>query len=433
MSQPQPLLALLRRLKETTAGVENMRFFVDTAEGLRLLSLKEALTLIPDRAAVEPHQCTAAEPVFDTSIIQQLVDQLAQHQQRMDDVMEAVADLQMVEFERHVKKKKKDKKPFRPDESVAVGLDALAEGAIDRENVAVGLCAGVKLDGAGNVLVGPYAGFESEGELTDVTAVGFRTLANSTQDFSNVTALGAYAQATGNDQVVLGDHRTNVVTISSPQRRSDTRDMAEVKPLELGLDFVLEVKPIQYLEDPRDAYIDWASKPSEPHPLRPQPEAPELSSDDPEYQPLLVAYRADKAQWDREVLAYEIALGNYHSELGQWIEDNQLARIRADGTHQGVRTHTGFNAGQLLEVTERLGVDLALVQDHSVNGGQSVKTHSDAEMLAILWNAVRQLTHEVRSSDLTDRVASELVHRHTTIAEATQASKPVSPVLSADE
>lgn len=427
---PVPLLQQLLRLKDALHDAKDLRFIVATAEGLRVLRPDEVLKLIPEAPEPVAHECHLAPAAPDnTAILEQVLAQLAQHTQRMEDLTEAVADLQLVEFEYTMSKKGKDSEPFTPDESVAVGTDALLGGSVDRENVAVGLCAGIKLEGTGNTVVGPYAASDCDGELVDVTAIGYRAMSGATKDACNVTAVGAYAHSTGDDQVVLGDHRTTLHTLNAPHRRSDPRDMHESRPLSLGLDFVLEVKPIEYVTDFREAYIDWASKPIEPEALRPEPEKPSLAPTEPGYQPLLIAYTADKAQWDRDKIAYEVEISQYHTELGQWIEDNQLARVRSDGTHAGSRKHCGFNALQILEILERKGIDSAIVQDHSINGGQSVKTHSDSEMVAILWRAVQELAHELRSAQTVDRIASALVQRHSDIVQATQASEPAAAVL----
>jgi len=428
---PVPLLQQLLRLKDALHDAKDLRFIVATAEGLRVLRPDEVLKLIPEVPEPVVHECTAAAVPDHSEVLQQILDQLAQHHQRQEDIAEAVADLQLVEWD-YQQSKKKVHEPFTPEESVALGTDALLGGSVDRENVAVGLCAGIKLEGAGNTVIGPYAAADCDGELLDVTAIGHRAMSGATKDVTNATAIGAYAHVTGDDQVMLGDSRTSLHTFHAPQRRSDPRDMHETRPCTLGLDFVLQVKPIEATFDFRDAYIDWANKPIEPDALRPEPQPPTIPMTDPKYQPLLVAYRADKAQWDKDSIAYQLAITQYYADLGQWIEDNQLARIRPDGTHAGTRFHAGFNAQQILEVLERMGVDSAIVQDHSLNGGQAVKTHADGELLAILWNAFRQLVQEVRSPEHVDRVASALVQRHADIAKAAQASEPVPAVLPAD-
>lgn len=429
MSQPMTFFQRLMTLSETTKDAAQLRFVVVTDEGLRHLSLEQALQLI---GTAEPQVVTErviTEVAVENPIIPQLVEQLSQYQEQLETLSEELSEVQVTLLK---KLKKLGKEKFVPDESVAVGVGALEDGATDRPNVAVGLCAGAALEGAGNVMVGPYAGAEVDGELLDCTFVGNSAGFGGDTDLTNVTALGAYARATGDDQVALGDFRTNLVTHSAAHRRQDARDMFEPVPSELGMDFVLSVQPIQYREDFRDAYIDWDSKPIEPEVLRPRPEAPTLESSDPEYQGLLVAYRSDKAVWDREEQEHIKALAQYHVDLTQWVDDNRLARIDADGTHVGKRQHFGFNAGQVMDICERFGVDAAFVQDHSVNGGESVKTLSDSGMLAVLWKAYHELHARMSSPQFMDELASALYQRHQTLTQATQAQSPAGSDLPAE-
>lgn len=430
MSKPLPILEALRHLSETTAEVEKLRFFVDTAEGLRLLPLSELLKLYPTPAEQVVVERVVTETAAQDPRIAELVEQFHAQQEQIELLADTLGDVSLFDLEQSVAK---SAAAFEPEESVALGYDALKDGAKDRENVAVGLCAGVNLEGTGNTLIGPYAGFECEGELSDVTAIGYRAMSGVAKDTVNVTAVGAYAHNTGSDQVVLGDHRATLQTLNAGHRRSDLRDMHQPVPCELGLDFVLRVQPLQYQNDFRDAYIDWASKPSEPEKPREEPEPPTLSESDPEYQPALIAYLSERAVIRREREAYRIAMSQYHTDLTQWLEDNSLGRLNSDGTHRGERLHLGFDAGQLLDECERLGMNMALAQDHAVHGGQAAKSHSDSELLAVLWRAVQQLTAELRSQDTVDRIASALVQRHSTALEAAQAIAPAEPVLPAEE
>jgi hypothetical protein len=412
---PVPLLQLLRHLQETTAGVDKLRFLVDTSEGLRLLSLEEALKLIPLSVQVTcTHECM--DRTHDHKVVQQLFDQLQTYNEKLEVLQQSISDLAAIEYTPIVNT---DTPLPIPKKSVALGLDALLEGALDHENIGIGLSAGKKLEGVGNVLIGSHSGFESEGVMTDVTGVGHYSLTGLTDDLENVTAIGAYSRPTGNHQVVLGDQRTTTYTHTSPHRRSDVRDMYQPRPLELGLDFVLNVQPIQYQQDFRESYVDWSSKPSKPLDLRTPPTPPTLPITDSRYQSQVIAYRADKAQWEREKKQHIEALAQYHIDLEQWIDAHRLHRLRSNGDQRGTRIHIGFNSNQLMEIAKRADVDLALVQDHSVNGGESVKTHSDGELLAILWHSVQQLYAKMHSSTFVDSLASALQQRHTQIVEQT--------------
>jgi len=419
----------LLNLTEASDEAADLRFMVVTSAGLQHLSLAQALKLLPTTEQVVTERIIT-EPAPENPLIQQLVDQLADYEKRYEAMAEELSEVQTDLLKQL---KKLSKKPFVPEESVALGYGALAGGAVDRENVAIGVAAGAELEGAGNVLVGPHAGANVDGQLLDCTFVGHAAGFGGDQDLTNVTALGAYARATGDNQVALGDYNTNLVTHSGSHRRQDARDMFEPAPLELGLDFVLGITPLQYREDFRDAYIDWDSKPVEPDALRPEPQAPQGQPTEEGYQGELIAYRSDKALWDKEKVAYETARVQYYVDLTQWVDDNRLARINADGTHAGTRLHYGFNAHHLIDALERLGVDASFVQDHAINGGESVKTLSTDELVPILWKSLQDMHARFTSPQFLDELASALYQRHQTLNEATQAQTPVGSDLPAED
>ncbi|WJJ55129.1 tail fiber domain-containing protein [Xanthomonas phage RTH11] len=430
MSTPMSLFQRLLNLVETSAEAAGLYFVVATDEGLRALKLEEILKSVPAPTSTVITHEVVREPEPENPLLQQLVQQLSEHKEQLDLLSDEISDVQSDLLKRL---KKASKEPFVPDESVSLGLDALRDGAVDAENVAVGLCAGAELDGQGNTLIGPHAGTECKGVLRDVTAVGYSALAEAQDDLTNVTALGAYSDATGDNQVILGNAHTTTYSHSAPHRRADVRDMHEPEVNSLGLDFVLGIRPLQYRNDFRELYIDWENKPVEPEVLRPEPQAPTLESDDPAYQPLLIAYRSDKAQWDREHRDYVLAVQQFHVDLTQWLEDNKLSRIKPTGEHVGTRTHVGFNGAELLELCERFGVNMAFVQDHKVNGGKDVLSLSDGEMVGVLWTAIHDLYRKMTSSEFIDEIASALYQRHKTITEATQAQTPVGSDLPAQD
>lgn len=428
MSNPNSIFQTLRKLQETTAGVETLRFLVDTAEGLRLLPLKEVLALFPNPTAItappaKPLSVKAQEQM--DAMLRPVLEQLAEYVERIKALEAQCGSFHVIDFD--------VPEDFQPEESVAIGTDALKDGAVDRENVAVGLEAGVELEGTGNTLLGPYAGTRCSGELIDVTALGHAALAGSIGDMKNVTGVGARTRHTGNHQVVLGDTRANVYSAHATHRRSDRRDMDTVAPISLGLDFLLNVPAIEYISDFRDRYVKWDSKPVEPLALRECPTPPTVDKDSAEHQPLLIAYLADKAAWVKEERQYEQDMAQYSVDLRDWLESNRLARVIPTGKHVGSRTHLGFDANDLLKALETFGKDMAFVQDHSIKGGEAVKTHSDGELLAIAWKSIQELHARMHSQEFIDQIASALYQRHSEITSAAQAVAPVGSDLPADE
>lgn len=402
MARPPALLERLLSLPTVEEG-EVTDVIVTTTQGLGKRPIQSFKFTIPAPAPL-PDLVREEEQDKEIRLMAEQLDAVVERLSELSDIVVQVSPLLEELTTTNVE--------FQPDESVFLGLDAMAGGAKDRENVAIGLCAGVALEGTGNVLIGAWNGHLPEGEFTDVTAIGHRALESHTQDIQNATALGAYSRVTGSHQVALGDSRTNVHTHSATHVRGDTRDFTEVKPSEIGLDFVLNVAPIEYRQDFRDAYIDWSSKPVEPEHPGPEPERPEIDDNDPHCQAMLVAWRSAHTVWKREMARYAEALVQYHSALSIWIEANRLSRVERDGSKSGLRTHLGFDASVLEAYCERIERDLALVQDHSRADGEAVRTYAPAELFPILWKAVQDLHAHVHSDTFTDLIASKLARDH---------------------
>lgn len=91
------------------------------------------------------------------------------------------------------------------------------------------------------VIIGANSGF---GIVTKDRSVIAGVGAQSTLDVSNCVVLGFNAQATGDNQVVLGDSnigaiRANVTTITA---LSDSRDKANQRALNVGLEFIKDIQ-----------------------------------------------------------------------------------------------------------------------------------------------------------------------------------------------
>lgn len=297
-----------------------------------------------------------------------------------------------------------DTTPFEPEESVAIGDCALANGAKDRFNVAVGAFAGYGLEGSGNVVIGPHAATGVGYELDNCVIIGNAALPDCEQDLTNVIVVGAHARASGSNQFVLGHATTDAYNLNGLHRRADVRDFQSVEDLNLGLDFILQVPVIEYQVDPRESYIDWASKPEEPQAPGPAPEPVTLA----DTQERLVAYTCQKAAWDKDQKQYALDMARYTSDLVEWSRVNNLANITRSGELAGKRTHYGYNGQALLELCKRFGVDPALIQDHSVDGGDALISVNDAQLVPVLIRAVQQLHKTIHSPEYIDSLISAI-------------------------
>jgi len=186
-------------------------------------------------------------------------------------------------------------------------------------------------------------------------------------NFTNTSGLGNNAAVTGNDQVQLGGIGTTTFAFGAVQNRSDLRDKADVRDTELGLDFITALRPVDFRWDMRDDY-----RPSPPE--APGPEATEA-----------------------ERLAYE-------GRLRQWAEQTRLGNLTHDGSRKRSRFHHGLIAQEVADVIARTGIDFGGYQDHTVNGGDDVRSLGYEELIAPLIKAVQELS--AKNEDLEMRLAA---------------------------
>ena len=151
--------------------------------------------------------------------------------------------------------------------NTAVGRDTLYSIDSGGSNSVLGHSAGYNItSGDSNVSVGPYSGYEiNTGDRNTFigAAAGRYNGSNSnsaTTTGSNNTCLGSQAvcsSSTVSNEVVLGNSsittlRCNVQTISS---LSDERDKTAIEDLSYGLDFINDMRPVQFTWNRRDGSL----------------------------------------------------------------------------------------------------------------------------------------------------------------------------------
>lgn len=168
--------------------------------------------------------------------------------------------------------------------------------------------------------------------LDNNTAIGYNSLSNNTL-YSNCSALGASATVTDSNQVQLGDSTTTTYVYGTVQNRSDLRDKTEVRDTVLGLDFINELRPVDYKWDMREDYKTETS-----------------------------------------------------SKLNELIHD---------GTHTRSRFHHGLIAQEVKTIIETNGIDFGGFQDHSINGGEDVLSIGYDELIGPMIKAIQELKAEI--------------------------------------
>ena len=242
--------------------------------------------------------------------------------------------------------------------NVAIGVNTLLSNLDGDVNTAIGAYAMEKnTSGDGNTAVGNGALYNAVLRNNN-TAIGNNALNGNTL-YSNCTGLGANATALSADnQVQLGNSVTTTWTYGVVQNRSDIRDKAEVRDTVLGLDFINELRPVDYKWDMREDYR--AEMPS-----------------------------------DLDVNATEEEKDAHKILMDEWLESCKIDNLTHDGTHIRSRYHHGLIAQEVQDVIEASGVDFGGFQDHKVNGGGDVLSIGYSELIAPMIKAIQELTARI--------------------------------------
>ena len=238
--------------------------------------------------------------------------------------------------------------------NTAIGSTALYSNVGGDNNNAFGNSALINnVSGIQNVAIGSGSLYNSIIRNYN-TAVGHQSLSSNTL-YSNCVGLGSNAQVNGENQVQLGDAATTPYAYQALFNRSDLRDKTEVRDTVLGLDFINELRPVDYKWDMREDYKTE------------MPIQGELSNED------------------------------FQIVMDAWLESVKLDNITHDGTHTRTRYHHGLIAQEVQDIIEASGVDFGGFQDHSVNGGQDVLSIGYTELIAPMIKAIQELTARINA------------------------------------
>lgn len=230
------------------------------------------------------------------------------------------------------------------NQNTCIGFDCLGKTTANY-NTAVGAGAGIDVTtGTENAFVGYASGFAiSTGN--ENSALG--STAYISGNYTNSTCLGYSSAVTGSNQVQLGNSSTTSYAYGAVQDRSDERDKADIRDTQLGLSFVMALRPRDFKWDMRE-----------------------------DYRPPLPAMDASEQEWAAFHEAYK------------------LSNITHDGTHKRNRYHHGLIAQEVKQTMDAMGVDFGGYQDHTINGGDAVLSIGYEELVAPLIKAIQELKTE---------------------------------------
>lgn len=272
--------------------------------------------------------------------------------------------------------------------SCAIGRSALKLSSGLR-NTALGVASGYGItDGGGNTCLGASSG---AGLVSgdNSTAVGYAAM--SYTDYSNCTALGYYSAVTADNQVQLGNSSTTTYAYGAVQDRSDERDKTDISDSELGLNFILALRPVEFRWDYREDYTTQ-----------------EPDGEDIEIIKRAVTVVDGEARIEKfqifDPSDNELMLAEEARKSGEDITILRSPRFKAvhherDGSKKRTRKHQGLIAQEVKAVMEELGVDFGGYQDHSIKGGQDVLSLGYQELIPVLIKAIQELATLIRLSD----------------------------------
>ena len=255
---------------------------------------------------------------------------------------------------------------FSGDDSVSIGSSACKIGS-SGYNVIVGSFCGNSLtsgngdcligsnnsqnitSGINNTILGISAGAGQTTQSNNSICGYYSNCADATSiHYSNCSILGSNIRngvISGNNQVQLGDSSTNTYIYGVLQIRSDSRDKNCIRDTILGLDFINELRPVDYKWDLREDY-------------------------------------------KQSVID----------------ENHNLTEINLpkDGSKTRNRYHHGLIAQEVKMACDKLGVDFGGYQNHQINGGYDRLSIGYEELICPLIKAVQEL--KLKNEQLEERI-----------------------------
>ena len=187
----------------------------------------------------------------------------------------------------------------------------------------------------------------------DNVIIGHNSYDALVQNYKNCNVVGNNIECSGNNQVQLGNSLSNVYSQSGIQNTSDSRDKTQIRDTVLGLDFISQLRPVDF---------KWN-------------------------------FRSD----------YNTPTDEYHIVNGVRVPVVDV--VDNDGSKTRNRFHHGLVAQEVKQLMDTMGVDFGGYQDHNINGGKDQLTISYTELIAPMIKSMQELKLE---NDLLKQDIAEL-------------------------
>ena len=248
--------------------------------------------------------------------------------------------------------------------NTAIGIQALYNSNTSGGSTAVGYFSLFSNQGQSNTAVGGASLFYNTAGTYN-TAIGtsclvFTVAGAQNTNFSNSSGIGAEARISGHNQVQLGNSTTRAYAFGALIDRSDIRDKADIENTSLGLNFIKQLRPVDYRWDYRDDYFE-------------------------------------EVEEEEEYLDKEIEIINDEKIIKETKKTRKIKKLKPlpkDGSKKRVRKHHGFIAQEIKETIDKLGIDFGGYQDHKIKGGEDVLSLGYTELIAPIVKSVQELSIE---------------------------------------
>jgi len=242
------------------------------------------------------------------------------------------------------------------------------------------------------VAVGMYSG-RSSGD--NCTSLGFKANYN-TNNYINVSCLGANSTPTASNQVILGDGAITDIYAGSSHLHSvsDERDKADIEDNQLGLLFLEKIKTIKYKVNNRNLYKkEEVIKIKNPNFVKGG--HPKLIKNPNFVNPKEVdsVNYIERLKHPLSDLEF-IENPNYNRPNEEFIETGIVKSLPNDGTKKGKRPHVGVSAQQVKKVMDELGIDFAGYQDHGLKGEHLSIAYT--QFIGPLIKSVQELSAKIK-------------------------------------
>ena len=234
--------------------------------------------------------------------------------------------------------------------------------------------------GSANILIGDGYTFRGCNGNQNVI-IGHQALnASFGTTRNNNIALGFGTWTTGDNQVQLGDSRTTTYVYGTVQNRSDKRDKADIEESDLGLDFIMRLKPVKFRWNMREDYIDIIEEQLEV----------DIS--------FLNLLEEEKITFlkslDENIINFNI-LNEDKENNKVLLNISKEIKNENDGSRKRKRFHYGLIAQDIEElIANGIIEDFGGYQNHLHNGGEDVKTIGYDEFISPIIKAMQELKRE---------------------------------------